>query len=1162
MQQECEIQFVNPPTFDCECPVCLRSFKELNEVCQATCCGNHTCQECTDELKELHAICPKCRSNDFDAISDKFFIRLFLNLEVRCYHSNAGCMWTGELRQLDEHIEKNCKGGYVQCPCCSKPCHIDDHLPICPEAISCPNRCPNPFQSKDAIKAHIENECPLRVIMPPNGALPIAADGIVRVAPVTFTMADYLKHLENGQPWCSPPFYTRERGGYKLHIRINTSPSEERNHLSVHACVLKGEYDHLLHWPLHAEVEISLLSCQDNGNNVTKNLYLPGDEYCKQVPVDRVALQYKAATTFPLIKDDANAQYLFYGSLSFRIERVTILPTSSVIPIWAKNNSICYFTLNSFKKIKKGECDEFFGPSFYTHENGYKIELSVRLLPNGKTGTNVHVTAKVQETEHDNNLIFLFNGEIGVELINFISNRDHKRITITFENNQCESSAHGIFAFSKHSQLTYNSSRDTEYLRNDCLVFKVFYAVAYSTPCSINVPIWRQHQAHSHAALEFTLNKFSTRKSHQNVYYSQPLFASGYKIQTCVKANVNGYVSVYAYVMKGPNDDILIWPFRGDVVVELINWIEDNDHHRRVIELSPEEVTNNACDRVLVGDRSAGWGFSQFIQHSAIKAELLQDDCLYFRIKEVVVHSNELSLKRPIWQNSLSPFIEFTVTNNSKRREYNTTFYSPAFHSHNGGYKLRLEVKISDQQHIGIYAALLKGQHDDNLVWPFQASIVVELVNWRQDSNHHSYTISFNEHTPIQCKSRVIEGEKVPNGWGTNTFISYSFLDNRNSEYLQNDCLRFRVKNIDMQKPLWLKEAAKIFAITCFSDRIRLEKDCWSPPFYTSARGYRIRIKVSPAGAGTGKGTHVSIFGFLMKGDYDDELNWPFAADIVLDILNWSEDKNHRRVVIKFNDDSAEITRAKVSGNNTVASNGWGNEKAIELSAVLRCTPQYLLCDCMCIKIHDIVIYNACTDLINKKPYWEGWWNGPSALQPEFTITEVSQRMKYNSPYISPPFYTHRMGYKLRLEVYPNGLCQGAGTHVSVFVRLLKGENDQDLAWPMVLLLFIKLINWCKNDSHILKWIDIASTLNNDCMPVTGTNTKAKFARGLTMFCAHSALLASYKTTQYVQDDCMRVRVEKMVVPIAKLTTPYQPVNSTVLSEIQNCNTSNNHEHS
>ena len=800
MQQEHgDIQFVNPSPFDCDCPVCLTSFKELNEVCQMLCCGNHICLQCTNKLKRPHTKCPKCRSDNFDAMPDKFFVRLYSSLEVRCYYSNAGCTWTGELRRLDEHIEKYCMRDMTECCFCGKLCNVDEHLPFCPEAISCPNHCPNAMQRRDAIKAHLENECRLRVIIPPNGALPIADDGIVRVAPVSFTMTGCLKHLENGQMWYSPPFYSHEKR-YKLHIRVDSNPKNaESNHLSVHASVLKGEYDYQLHWPLHAEVEISLLSCKDNDNNVTKCLYSPGDEYYKQVQIDRIASRCKAIAKFPSIEDDANAQlYLFYGSLRFRIERVAILPNSLVIPVWAKHYSISYFVINSFKKLKDKNCNEFFGPSVYTQKKGYKIGLSVKLLPNGETGIDVYVTGKVQETKHDDNLIYPFNGELGVDLINLKSNTNHKRIKIRFEKNQLESSAHGILNFSEHSQLTSNSFTDTEYLRNDCLVFKVSYADAYSTPCSNNVPIWKQHQPHSHAALEFTLNKFSTRKLHQNVYYSRPLFASGYKLQISVQANANGYIGVYVHLMKGPNDDQLIWPFCGDVVVELVNWIGDNDHHRYVIKLSSEVVTNNVCDRVLVGDRNAGRGTHQFIQHSEIETEFLHDDCLYFRVKEVVVYSTELCLKHPAWQDSLSTFFQFTVTTISKRKKHNTTFYSPAFHSHNEGYKLRLEVqRSSDQQYISLFARLLKGQHDDTLVWPFQASIVVELVNWREDTNHHSYTIFFNERTPIEPKSQVTKGEWAPSGWGTSAFISYSSLENNsntNTEYLQDDCLRFKVK--------------------------------------------------------------------------------------------------------------------------------------------------------------------------------------------------------------------------------------------------------------------------------------------------------------------------------------------------------------------------------
>ena len=117
-------------------------------------------------------------------------------------------------------------------------------------------------------------------------------------------------------------------------------------------------------------------------------------------------------------------------------------------------------------------------------------------------------------------------------------------------------------------------------------------------------------------------------------------------------------------------------------------------------------------------------------------------------------------MKHPAWQDSLSTFVQFTVTNISKRKStIQLTFYSPAFHSQNGGYKLHLEVqRSSGQQFISLFARLLKGQHDDTLVWPFQASIVVELVSWREDTNHRSYTIFFNEHTPIEPNLKLLKG--------------------------------------------------------------------------------------------------------------------------------------------------------------------------------------------------------------------------------------------------------------------------------------------------------------------------------------------------------------------------------------------------------------------
>ena len=116
----------------------------------------------------------------------------------------------------------------------------------------------------------------------------------------------------------------------------------------------------------------------------------------------------------------------------------------------------------------------------------------------------------------------------------------------------------------------------------------------------------------------------------------------------------------------------------------------------------------------------------------------------------------------------VSPHLEFTVTNFSKRKEYNTTCIGPAFIVRNQGYKVRLEVQPSrrgeDSKYISVYARLLKGENDEHLMWPFQADIVVELLNWRQNVNHLRHIICFNERTPDKYTGQVISGEKAIGG--------------------------------------------------------------------------------------------------------------------------------------------------------------------------------------------------------------------------------------------------------------------------------------------------------------------------------------------------------------------------------------------------------------
>ncbi|XP_076801596.1 TNF receptor-associated factor 4-like [Clavelina lepadiformis] len=48
----------------------------------------------------------------------------------------------------------------------------------------------------------------------------------------------------------------------------------------------------------------------------------------------------------------------------------------------------------------------------------------------------------------------------------------------------------------------------------------------------------------------------------------------------------------------------------------------------------------------------------------------------------------------------------------------------------------------------------------------------------------------------------------------------------------------------------------------------------------------------------------------------------------------------------------------------------------------------------------------------------------------------------------SPPFYTHRYGYKLQLSAFLNGNGSGLNSHMSLYIRVLAGDYDSLLEWP------------------------------------------------------------------------------------------------------------------
>ena len=66
----------------------------------------------------------------------------------------------------------------------------------------------------------------------------------------------------------------------------------------------------------------------------------------------------------------------------------------------------------------------------------------------------------------------------------------------------------------------------------------------------------------------------------------------------------------------------------------------------------------------------------------------------------------------------------------------------------------------------------------------------------------------------------------------------------------------------------------------------------YSLPFYTHRYGYKMCLRLYPFGDGAGRGTHLSLFIVVMKGDFDEILEWPFKHKVTFQLLNQSGGKD------------------------------------------------------------------------------------------------------------------------------------------------------------------------------------------------------------------------------------------------------------------------------
>lgn len=176
----------------------------------------------------------------------------------------------------------------------------------------------------------------------------------------------------------------------------------------------------------------------------------------------------------------------------------------------------------------------------------------------------------------------------------------------------------------------------------------------------------------------------------------------------------------------------------------------------------------------------------------------------YERLQALIALTNDPQATFP------TPPLTFVLDKYDERKAEDEKWCSPPFYSGVSGYKMCLQVYPNGQlegkgSHVSLFLALLPGEFDDLLQWPFCGRVTVHLINHRRGANI-SHTISLTSDESLSRRQRpnaeeILDPVQAPS-WGTRTFTEQQTLLPggywSDREFLKKDCLTFRVWSVDV----------------------------------------------------------------------------------------------------------------------------------------------------------------------------------------------------------------------------------------------------------------------------------------------------------------------------------------------------------------------------
>jgi hypothetical protein len=139
-----------------------------------------------------------------------------------------------------------------------------------------------------------------------------------------------------------------------------------------------------------------------------------------------------------------------------------------------------------------------------------------------------------------------------------------------------------------------------------------------------------------------------------------------------------------------------------------------------------------------------------------------------------------------------------------------------------------------------------------------------------------------------------------------------------------------------------------LFSFTLFPAAAQSERQTsiYSPPFYSSPRGYKMRARLYLDGDGNARRTHMSLFFLLMGSEYDAILKFPFNYKVIFCLYDQTGSQKH--IIESFRPDIRSNSFQRPRSDMNIAS---GIPKFFLLEMIQQEGNPYVRDDTMFIKV-------------------------------------------------------------------------------------------------------------------------------------------------------------------------------------------------------------------